>query len=54
VISRLAGDAYRILENKGEMTVTTVKERAAIGTYTGAPPEPKDIARRKSAASNRH
>jgi curli biogenesis system outer membrane secretion channel CsgG len=39
----------RNLEKKGEMTVTTVKERAAIGTYTGAPTEPRDIATRKAA-----
>jgi hypothetical protein len=44
----------RILENKGEMTVTTVKYRVSIGTYTGTPAEPKDIARRKSAAADRH
>ena len=44
----------RILENKGEMTVTTVKNRVAIGSYSGTPAEPKDIARRKSAAADRH
>jgi curli biogenesis system outer membrane secretion channel CsgG len=40
----------RNLEKKGELTVTIVKERAAIGTYTGVPAEPKDIATRKTAA----
>jgi curli biogenesis system outer membrane secretion channel CsgG len=59
VISRSTGDVKdpvtgevidRILEKKGEMTVTTVKERVAIGTYTGTPAEPKDIATRKTAA----
>jgi hypothetical protein len=40
----------RNLEKKGEMTVTTVKDRTAKGPYTGTPAEPKDIATRKTAA----
>jgi curli biogenesis system outer membrane secretion channel CsgG len=40
----------RNLEKKGEMTVTTVKDRSAKGTYTGAPTEPRDVATRKIAA----
>jgi curli biogenesis system outer membrane secretion channel CsgG len=58
-ISRLGGDVKdpvtgevidRNLEKKGEMTVITVRERVAIGAYTGTPAEPKDIATRKTAA----
>ena len=40
----------RNLEKKGEMTVTTVKDRTAKGPYTGTPAEPKDVATRKTAA----
>jgi hypothetical protein len=35
------------------MTVTTVHDRVAIGKYTGAPIDVKDIARRKAAAGDK-
>jgi curli biogenesis system outer membrane secretion channel CsgG len=37
-------------EKKGELTVSTVFDRIATGTYTGAPAEQKDLAHRTAAA----